>query len=225
MDTKTLQDRLLREAEPEYRRFSVSLLPTLDPQSILGVRAPRLRKIAKEMTPTEQTKFLDTLPHTCYEENNLHAYLLSELRDFERCLEEIARFLPFVDNWATCDSLRPKCFGKNREQLSLAIDRWLSDAHPYSVRFGIEMLMVHFLEEAFDPVYLQRVAAVSSEEYYVNMMIAWYFATALAKQYETAIPYLENRRLAPWIHRKAIQKAVESYRISGEHKQYLITLR
>lgn len=225
MSLQALQNQLKEASEAEYRRFSASLLPTVDPKCILGVRAPLLRKIAKELSRSEQTEFLAVLPHTYYEENNLHAYLLSNMRDFDRCITETERFLPFVDNWATCDSLRPKCFSSHREELLVHIERWLSDGHLYTVRFAMEMLMVHFLDDAFDPAYPEWVAAVQSEEYYVKMMVAWYFATALAKQYSTVLPYLTEHRLTPWIHQKTIQKAVESYRVSQDHKQYLITLR
>ena len=162
---------------------------------------------------------MKSLPHTYYEENNLHAFLIEKIRDFDRTVEELNRFLPYVDNWATCDGLRPKCFRKERERLLPAIRRWLQSEHPYTVRFAIEMLMVHYLDEAFEPEYLRLVAAVRSEHYYVKMMVAWYFATALAKQWEQTLPYLAE--LPEWERRKTIQKATESDRITGEQKDYL----
>ena len=209
-----------------YRDFQGKLLPTVDPKTIIGVRTPDLRKLAKELAKQDDiVTFLDTLPHTCFDENQLHAFILSELKDYDRCITLVDRFLPYVDNWATSDQLSPKCFKKHRQALLPYIERWIDSGETYPVRFGVGMLMQHYLDEAFDSRYLQIVADIRSEAYYVNMMRAWYFATALAKQYEAALPYLEQRRLDPWTHQKAIQKAVESYRVSAAQKQYLKTLR
>ncbi|MBQ9806523.1 MAG: DNA alkylation repair protein [Clostridia bacterium] len=220
-----IRERLLNEREENYRTFAASLLPTIDPNRIIGVRVPRLRKILRELDGQEVAHFLADLPHFYLEENYLHVFWISKIRDFDIALAEVERILPYIDSWATCDSLRPVAFAKQREKLLPKINEWLDSAHPYTVRFAIEMLMVHFLEDAFDPKHLDRVAAIKSEEYYVNMMIAWYFATALAKQYDSTLPYLEQKRLSPWIHAKTIQKAVESYRVSDEHKQHLKQLR
>jgi len=169
--------------------------------------------------------FLEALPHFYFEENQLHAFLLSEMKDFAACLKAVERFLPYIDNWATCDQLSPKVFRKHRQELRDAVWRWIDSGQTYAVRFGIKMLMDHFLDGDFEPVYLEMTASVRSEEYYVRMMVAWYFATALAKQYDAALPYIENRRLDPWTHNKTIQKAVESYRIRPEQKEYLRGLK
>jgi len=223
---ESLQTRLKQLADPGYRAFQSPLIPTVASERVLGVRAPQLRALAKELAGSPQAEaFLEELPHRYYDEDNLHAFLLGQEWDFARCIARVNAFLPYVDNWATCDSLRPPCFAAHRAALLAQIPAWLQAAHPYTVRFGIEMLMVHFLEEDFHPDYPAWVAGIASEEYYVNMMIAWYFATALAKQYDAVLPYLENRVLSPWIHNKTIQKAVESYRISPDRKQYLKSLR
>ena len=206
--------------------FAARLIPNIPPETILGARTPALRKLARTLRGTEEAeRFLSCLPHALHEENLLHALLLNELRDYARCLRETERFLPFVDNWAVCDALRPKCFAKHRRELLEPIRRWLASGETYTLRFGLEMLMTHCLDEDFSPDCLDWAAALRSEEYYVNMMIAWYFATALARQYEAALPYLSERRLDPWTHNKTIQKAVESYRISDEQKAYLKTLK
>lgn len=225
MTKNGIQKRLFAECEESYRDFATSLLPTVDPNRIIGVRVPRLRKILREINAQELECFLAELPHFYLEENYLHVFWVSQIRDFDTALAEVERFLPYIDNWATCDSLRPVSFAKHREKLLPKIHTWLDSAHPYTVRFAIEVLMVHFLDDAFDQKHLKRVAAIQSEEYYVNMMIAWYFATALAKQYDSTLPYLEDQRLSPWVHAKTIQKAVESFRVSDEHKQHLKSLR
>ena len=173
----------------------------------------------------DSASFLAELPHRYFDENQLHAFLMSEMKDFPRCMEEVERFLPYIDNWATCDQLSPKVFRKHRKELLLRIPEWIRSKETYTIRFGIGMLMQHFLDEDFDPAYLELVAALRSEEYYVNMMIAWYFATALAKQYDAALPLMENRQLSDWTHNKAIQKALESFRVTPEHKEVLRSLR
>ena len=224
--TEEIRRELFRLRDEPYRAFQAKLIPTTDPDTIIGVRTPALRKYAKELAQREDAAdFLRDLPHRYFDENQLHAFLLSEMKDFSRCIEEVNRFLPYVDNWATCDQLSPKVFKKHRTELLGHIRVWLSKEETYTIRFAIGMLMQHYLDEDFDPVYPEMVANIRSEEYYVNMMVAWYFATALAKQYDCAVPYIENRRLAPWTHQKAIQKAVESYRITPERKAYLRSLR
>lgn len=202
------------------------MLPGIDPDTIIGIRTPVLRQFAKKFAKTEDVgKFLSELPHTYYEENNLHMMLITSIRDYETCLREVQRFVPYIDNWATCDLPIPKCFAKHKQDLVPVIDTFLASKHTYTVRYGIGLLMRLFLDEEFKIQYADRVAAVSSGEYYINMMIAWYFATALAKQWDAVIPYVEQRRLAPWVHKKTIQKAVESYRITPEQKAYLKTFR
>lgn len=223
---KQIQARLLELQDLGYREFHSKLMPTVAKEKIIGIRTPVLRQFAKELTAEEKAEFLQQLPHTYYEENNLHGILLMELKDFALCLREIERFLPEIDNWATCDMTKPKVFRKHLPELSGKIDQWLHSSETYTIRFGISMLMSFYLEDGvFKPEHLAKVAAVESEEYYVRMMVAWYFATALAKQYEAVLPYLVEHRLEPWTHRKAIQKAIESRRISEATKDYLRSLR
>lgn len=221
-----LQTTLFGLQDLKYRDFHSRLMPGIDKDTIIGIRTPVLRKFAKEFVGTaEAENFLQELPHRYYEENNLHMMLLAGIRDYEKCVCEVERFLPYINNWATCDCPAPKCFAKNKEELLPKIRTWMASDHTYTIRYGIEMLMNLYLEEDFKPEYPKLVVAVQSEEYYVNMMIAWYFATALAKQWDAVIPYLEQRKLSPWVHRKTIQKAVESYRITDEQKIYLKSLR
>ncbi|WP_173452256.1 DNA alkylation repair protein [Eubacterium pyruvativorans] len=226
MRTEEIRKELFLMQDRKYRDFQSRLMPTVDPERMIGVRTPALRKLAKEMGKSgDSASFLAKLPHRYFDENQLHAFLLSEMKDFPRCMEEVERFLPYIDNWATCDQLSPKVFRKHRNELLLRIPEWIRSKETYTIRFGIGMLMQHFLDEDFDPAYLEMVAALRSEEYYVNMMIAWYFATALAKQYDAALPLMENRRLSDWTHNKAIQKALESFRVTPEHKEVLRSLR
>ena len=221
-----IREELFRRRDTAYRGLQIKIIPTVDPARIIGVRTPELRQYAKElMKSADISVFLRDLPHRYFDEDQLHAFILSEIRDYETCMEEVERFLPFVDNWATCDQLSPRAFKKNRERLSEHIEKWLGSGETYTIRFGVGMLMQHYLDNAFDTAYPERVAALRSEEYYVNMMIAWYFATALAKQYEQVLPFLENHRLDDWTHNKAIQKALESNRISPERKAYLRGLK
>ena len=218
--------RLFSLADEGYRQFQTPLLPSVEPERIIGVRTPVLRKLAKEMAGTAEAEaFLRDLPHTYYEENNLHAFLVEQMKDYDACAAAIDTFLPYVDNWSTCDGWSPKVFKKHPEELLVKIREWMASDLLYTVRFGIGMLQRYFLDERFDPVYLAWVATIDREEYYVRMMVAWYFATALAKQYEATLPYVEQGRLPIWTHNKTIQKAVESYRISAEQKIYLKTLR
>ncbi len=226
--TVTDEIRLLLSdhAEAGYAAFQRKLLPTLPPESVLGIRTPALRAYAKALLSRPDIgDFLAELPHGTFEENQLHAFLLSLERDYDRAVAGVEAFLPYVDNWATCDQLSPKVFRRHLPELLPHIRTWLASAHPYTCRFGIGMLMEHYLGDAFTPEYLQWVAALRSEEYYVNMMIAWYFATALAKQYEAALPYLKERRMDRRVHSKTIQKAVESRRVTEERKAYLRALR
>lgn len=219
---KTLQSL----SDESYRDFHAKLIPNVNKELIIGVRTPQLKSFAKSIVSTKLAEnFINQLPHKYYEENNLHAFLLNEEKDFEKCVILIEKFLPYVDNWATCDGLRPKSFNKNKEKLLPYIYRWLSSKHAFTIRFAIEMLMVHFLDDDFSPKYLEIVSKIVSNEYYVNMMIAWYFATALAKKYDFAIKYLEERMLSEFVHNKTIQKAIESFRITKEHKGYLRSLK
>ena len=261
-----IQKKLFAMQDIKYRDFQAGLIPGMDTDSMIGVRTPQLRALAKEMlkalredgrktvaaeangkrqshsgaaedlqeisaATSEITnakcvrEFLSVLPHEYFDEMQLHAFIISGIRDYDECMEEVERFLPFVNNWATCDQLSPKAFAKHKPELLEHIKAWISSDRTYTVRFAIGMLMTHFLDADFRDEYLKMVSAVRSEEYYINMMIAWYFATALAKQWDAAIPYIEERRLSKWVHNKTIQKAIESYRITEEQKDYLRTLR
>ncbi len=226
MIKEEIRRKLFSLQDIKYRDFQAKLIPGKTAELMIGVRTPELRKLAKELGKREDiSEFLADLPHEYFDEDQLHAFILSGMKDYKECMEGVCRFLPFVDNWATCDQMSPKVFKKHRPALANQADRWLDSEHTYTVRFGIGMLMEHFLEEDFDLKYPERVAGLRSDEYYVNMMIAWYFATALAKQYDAIIPHIENRRLDLWTHNKTIQKAIESYRITPEQKEYLRTLR
>ncbi len=224
--TSEIISELFEMQDPEYQKMQIKIIPTVDAASIIGVRTPELRKLAKKAAKREDIQnFLNELPHRYFEENQLHSFIISEIRDYEGCMEELIRFLPFVDNWATCDQLSPKIFKKHHSELLDKIRIWLRSEKTYTVRFGIGMLMQHFLDEDFDPAYPEMVSKIRSEEYYVNMMIAWYFATALAKQYEVILPFIESRQLDVWTHNKTIQKSIESYRITPEQKEYLRSLK
>ena len=226
MITEEIRQSLFELQDIKYRDFQAKLIPGKDTEMMIGVRTPELRKLAKQMLKREDIgEFLRDLPHRYFDEDQLHAFIVSGIKEYGKCMEELMRFLPFVDNWATCDQMSPGVFKKHRPELLAEIREWLGSEHTYTVRFGIGMLMQHFLDEDFDPAYPELVAGVHSEEYYVNMMIAWYFATALAKQYDAVLPFIEGRRLDPWTHNKTIRKAVESYRISDEHKEYLRSLK
>lgn len=223
---KYVREKLFSMQDEEYRQFQSRLMPTVDSQVIIGVRTPELRSFAKEFSKNSQSKdFLDILPHKYYEENNLHAFLIERLNDYDSTIDALYKFLPYVDNWATCDMMKPKVFQKNKDKLIVEIKRWIDSADTYMVRFAIGMLMTFYLDDDFKTEYVNMVASVKSEEYYINMMIAWYFATALAKQYDNVLPYIENNTLEKWVHNKSIQKAVESRRISDEQKVSLRTLR
>lgn len=223
----TIGERLAAMADVGYAAFQQKLIPTVAAELFIGVRTPELRAYAKELIKSgEADAFIAVLPHPTFDENQLHAFILSELKDFRRCLDEVERFLPYVDNWATCDQLSPGSFRRHRDELLPAIRTWLGAAHEYAVRFGIGMLMQHFLDEGhFDTRFHDAVCAIRRDEYYIRMMQAWYFATALAKQYDATLPYLDGTHLAPWTHNRAIQKAIESRRITPEQKAFLKTLR
>lgn len=221
-----LREKLFALQDLKYREFNSKLMPTVDPETVIGVRTPDLRKLAKEFAKTPQAvEFMKCLPHEYYEENNVHGFIIETIKDYDEAIAQIEIFLPYIDNWATCDLISPKVFKKHLPELLEKIKEWTKSGETYTVRFGIEMLMSHYLDAEFKAEYLEIPASVKSDEYYVNMMIAWYFATALAKQYDAALPYIENARLDKWTHNKAIQKAVESYRITAEQKAYLKTLK
>lgn len=223
---KNVQRELFAMQDLKYRDFHAKLMPTVDKGTVIGVRTPELRKFAKEYGKTEMAKiFLQVLPHQYYEENNLHGLLIEQIKDYDQCIEELERFLPYIDNWATCDFLAVRTVKKHLDLFIKEIYRWMESEHTYTIRFGMNMLMHYYLEDEFKLEYPEKVAAVRSEEYYVNMMRAWYFATALAKQYEKILPFLEEQRMDVWTHNKTIQKATESYRITPEQKEYLRTLR
>jgi 3-methyladenine DNA glycosylase AlkD len=223
---QTIQQRLFALQDLKYRDFQRKLIPTVDPDTVIGVRTPQLRALAKELAGTpEASEYIKRLPHRYYDENNLHGFLIEKIRDYDATVAAMEAFLPYVDNWATCDLVSPKVFQKHLPELLKRIRVWLGSGEVYTVRFGIGMLMSFYLDDAFSPEYPELVAGVRSEEYYVNMMIAWYFATALNKQWDEALPYIEQRRLDKWTHNKAIQKALESYRITEAQKTYLRTLK
>ncbi len=221
-----IQEKLFSMADCAYKDFHGKLMPTVDPDLIIGVRVPVLRNFAKELNNSQyKDGFLKALPHKYYEENNLHAFLIEKINDYNEVIRELDRFLPFVDNWATCDMMSPKIFKKYKSELLSEIDRWLKSGDTYTVRYAIKCLMQHYLDEDFKEVYFQKVINIKSEEYYVNMMRAWYFATALSKQYELSVKVLEQRKLDKWTHNKTIQKAIESYCVLPENKAYIKSLK
>lgn len=221
-----VQGRLFEVADSEYKQFHGKLVPTISQERIIGVRLPQVKKLARELTGTpEAESFMKMLPHRYYEENNLHGLLVAASKDYEKVIEELDLFLPYVDNWATCDSIRPRVFQKHPPELIDKIEEWIGSQDAFTIRFGIEMLMTYYLDEAFCPEYLKMAASVYSEEYYVQMMQAWYFATALAKQWAETLPWIQNQRLSNWVHNKTIQKAIESLRVPAEHKNLLRQLK
>ncbi len=220
---KSIERELFSLQDIAYRNFHARLMPNIDIETIIGIRMPILKKYAKSLE--NYGDFLNELPHKYYEENNLHGFLISQIDDFEKCVSELDKFLPYVDNWATCDMMKPKSFKKNKEKLLKKIDEWITSGKTYTIRFAVSMLMTHFLDEDFDKRYLDTVAKIKSDEYYVNMMSAWFFATALAKRYDDTVLYVEKNILPDAVHNKAIQKSVESRRISEDKKLYLKTLK
>ena len=223
---KQIIDLLFARQDIKYRDFQAPLFPNIAKEKMIGVRTPDLKKLAKELNGSDiANKFIETLPHHYFDENQLHAFLISLIKDYDTCLKEVDKFLPYIDNWGTCDQLSPKVFSKHKDELIVSIKKWIKSKHTYTVRFAIGILLSLYLDDSFRKEYMELVSNVKSEEYYINMMIAWYFATALAKQYKTAIKYIEDKKLSPWVHNKTIQKAVESYRISDEQKVYLKGLK
>jgi 3-methyladenine DNA glycosylase AlkD len=222
----SVYERLLSYQDETYKEFQSKLVPNIDKETIIGVRTPQIRSIVKEIFGTEEANlFLKTLPHQYYEENLVHIFLVSKIKDYNECVKEIERFLPYIDCWPVCDQATPLVFKKNHDKLLPYIKKWIKSNKVYTARFGIRMLMNEFLNDDFKEEYLELVSSKKGEDYYLKMMIAWFFATALAKQYNATIKYIENKCLDPWIHKKTIQKAIESYRVSDEHKEYLKTFR
>ena len=222
----TVYERLLKVQDKEYRDFQIKLVPNISPDAMIGVRTPDMRNIAKEVFKSdERDAFLKELPHKFYEENLVHFFLIAMIKDFDECVKAVDEFLPYVDCWPVSDQATPKSFKKNHEKLLPYIKKWIASDHVYTARFGIRMLMNEFLGDDFKKEYLELVASKRGEDYYLKMMVAWYFATALAKQYDESVKYIEERKLDDWVLKKAIQKAVESYRVTDEHKEYLKTFR
>ena len=222
-----ITQKLIEMKDEKYRDFTAPLIPSVSKDTMIGVRLPNIRALAKELVKSNgYSEFINNLPHAYFEEYHLHCFIISLIKDFDECINELDRLLPYIDNWSVCDSLRPKCFDKNRQKLLLHIERWIKSDDVYTKRFAIEMLMVHYLNENFSVEYLDIVSEVEGEDYYLKMMVAWYFATALAKQYESTLPYIKNRMIKDkWTHNKAIQKAIESYRISEDKKALLKTFK
>lgn len=220
-----ITDKLFKLQDKKYQEMQFKIIPNINNSTIIGVRTPEIRKLAKELIKEDYKSFLEELPHKYFDENQLHAFIISELKDFNECIDYTNKFLPYIDNWATCDQMSPKVFKKNKDNLLKEIKVWIKSKETYTIRFAIGMLMSYFLDEDFDKKYLELVSKIKSKEYYVNMMIAWYFATALAKQYDETIKYIENNKLDTWVHNKTIQKAIESYRITNDQKEYLRSLK
>lgn len=222
MSKKTISDELFSLKDEGYKKFQCALMPTVNPEKVIGVRTPDLRKLSEKLWKEGRAEeLMKNLPHTYYEEDNLHAAFIEKITDFDRCIEELDRFLPFVDNWATCDMMNPKVLKNYRERLLSKAYEWMEKEDTYTVRYGIGVLMRHFLGDNFSLEYAERVASVKNDEYYVRMMVAWYFAEALSRQYDLILPFIKERRLSLWVHRKAIQKAVESRKISTSQKEEL----
>lgn len=226
MKLNEIKKILFKYQDKKYQKFESSLIPNVEKKLIIGVKTPILKNMAKEIIKADLSdKYIKMLPHKYFEENQIHSFIISESKDFDECIKNINHFLKYVDNWATCDQLCPKIFKKNKNQLLIHIKKWINIKKTYYIRFGIKMLMSYFLDEDFDKKYLKMVSIIKSDEYYVNMMIAWYFATALAKQYDDTIVYLEKYKLSPWVHNQTIKKAIESYRVSEKNKKYLRSLK
>ena len=222
----SIYERLISYKDDKYKEFQSKLVPNIDSETILGIRTPDMRNIAKEVFGTEEAnEFIKELPHKYYEENLVHFFLIAKIKDFDECVKEVERFLPYIDCWPVCDQATPAVFKKNHDKLLPLIKKWIKSKHVYTARFAIRMLMNEYLDKDFKEEYLELVASKTGDDYYLKMMIAWYFATALAKQYDASIKYIEKRKLDPWIHNKTIQKAIESFRVSVEHKEYLKTLK
>jgi len=228
MQENEIIQKLFELQDEKYRNFQSKLIPTINPESIIGVKTPELKTLAKDISKGNEilrNDFLSDVPHRYFEENQLQAFIISDEKDFDKCIDYLENFLPYIDNWATCDQLCPAIFKKNHSKLLPYINKWINSNYTYTIRFAIKLLMQHFLNEDFKPEYLEMVAKVESSEYYINMMRAWYFATSLAKQYESTITVIQEKRLDIWTHNKTIQKAIESFRITPEQKTYLRSLR
>lgn len=228
MKENEIIQKLFELQDEKYRNFQSKLIPTINSESIIGVKTPELKTLAKDISKGNEilrNDFLSNVPHRYFEENQLQAFIISDEKDFDKCIDYLENFLPYIDNWATCDQLCPAIFKKNRSKLLPYINKWINSNYTYTIRFAIKLLMQHFLNEDFKPEYLEMVAKVESSEYYINMMRAWYFATSLAKQYESTITVIQEKRLDIWTHNKTIQKAIESFRITPEQKTYLRSLR
>ena len=223
---KYIEEELFKLQDKVYRDFQIKLIPTVDEKTVIGIRTPKLRVLAKRLVKENNyIDFLNELPHKYFDENQLHVFIISEIKDFDMCIKYINEFLPYIDNWATCDQTSPKVFGKYPDELLKYIKGWIKSGKTYTIRFGVCCLMQYYLNDSFKVEYLDLVSNIKSDEYYVNMMIAWFFATALAKQYSATIKYIELKKLSPWVHNKSIQKAIESLRISKEQKEYLKSLK
>lgn len=223
---KYVQDSLMKMSDEEYRVFQMNLIPNIIEQTVIGVRIPLLRRFAKKLIENEMAQeFMVSLPHKYYDENNLHVFLIEQMSDFDCVLHELERFLPYVDNWATCDLIRPYVFKRNTDKLIEHLRQWICSQSVYTVRFAICTLMNYFLDEAFELEQLDMVAGIESSDYYINMARSWYFAEALAAQYDSALPYLEQNKLDLWTHNKTIQKALDSKKISAETKVLLRKLK
>jgi len=220
-----MKEELFKLQDKKYQEMQFKIIPNIDNSTIIGVRTPEIKKLAKEVLKGDYKSFLEELPHKYFDENQLHAFIISEIKDFNECINYINKFLPYVDNWATCDQLSPKVFKKNTNKLIDEIKVWIKSKETYTIRFGVGCLMQYYLNDEFKEEYLELVSKIKSNEYYVNMMIAWYFATALAKQYDSTIKYIESNKLDTWVHNKTIQKAIESYRITDKQKEYLRSLK
>ena len=222
---KNIQKELFKMQDKKYRDMQIKIIPTINPDRIIGVRTPALRNYAKELLKENYSSFLNELPHRYFDENQLHAFIISQIKDYDECISLVNDFFPYIDNWATCDQMSPKVFKKHLDELLKQIKIWIKSKKVYTIRFGISMLMQYFLDDNFKKEYLEIVSNIKSEEYYVNMMRAWFFATALAKQYDSTLPFIEKHKLDIWTHNKTIQKAGESYRISEKQKDYLKSLK
>ena len=221
----SIRDELFKLQDKKYQEMQIRLIPTVKSDTIIGVRTNDIKNLAKKIIKEDYVSFLEELPHKYFDENQLQAFIISLIKDYDECILYLNKFLPYIDNWATCDQLSPKVFQKHKEELLEQIKKWITSKETYTIRFGIGMLMKYYLDDNFKIEYLKWVSNIKREEYYVNMMIAWYFATALAKQYDVTIPFIENKQLNTWTHNKTIQKAIESYRITQEKKNYLRSLK
>ena len=217
----SIKEKLFKLQDKKYQELQSKIIPNIDSSTIIGVRTPEIKKLAKEVVKGDYKPFLEELPHKYYDENQLHAFIISEIKNYDECIKYINAFLPYINNWATCDTLIPKVFKKNTDKLIIEVKKWIKSKDTYTIRYGIGTLMRFYLNDEFKEDYLELVSKIKSNEYYVNMMIAWFFATGLAKQYNSTIKYIENNKLDTWVHNKTIQKAIESYRITDKQKDYL----